>query len=50
MQPYKRMYLVLFHAVTDALSLLPDNHPAAEILRSGQQKAEEIYIDEGEDE
>ena len=50
MQTYKRMYLVLFHAVTDALSLLPEHHPAAEVLRRGQQTAEEIYIDEGEDE
>lgn len=39
MQPYKKMYLVLFHAVTDALSLLPADHPAAEILRRGQQTA-----------
>ena len=49
MQLYRRMYLVLFHAVTDALALLPEYHLAAEILRAGQQKAEDIYIEEGED-
>jgi len=41
---YKKMYLHLFNAVTDALELLPDNNSAAQLLRTAQIFCEELYI------
>lgn len=38
MADYKKMYLTLFHATTDAISR----------LQEAQQKAEELYIQSGE--
>lgn len=49
MNIYKKMYFLLFHAITDALGALPDVHPASVILRRAQQQAEELYIEAGED-
>lgn len=46
---YKKMYHVLFNAITDALRLLPENHPAARILKQTQRQTEEMYITQGED-
>ena len=48
MEPYKKMYLCLFHAITDALELLPEKEKAAALLREAQKKAEEMYITAGE--
>lgn len=48
---YKSMYLSLFNAVTDALKVLKANPQEAEIiLKSAQQKCEEIYMEASEDE
>lgn len=44
MHPYDTMYFCLFNAITDALSLLPEDHAAAVLLRQAQQQAEELYI------
>ena len=46
---YKKMYLILFNAITDALRQLPENHRAARILKQAQQHTEEMYIAMGED-
>ena len=46
---YKKMYLTLFNAITDALKLINGNSPAAKILIAAQQKTEEIYISQDED-
>ena len=50
MEEYKRMYLVLFHAATDALTAMEQQNYglAAQFLRRGQQEAEEIYLSEEE--
>ncbi len=44
--PYKKMYLQLFNAITDALALLEagDADSAAQILASAQQRGEDLYI------
>ena len=44
MDLYKKMYFILFNAITDALAILPPEHPAAFVLRRAQQTTEEIYI------
>jgi len=46
---YKRMYLILFNAITDALRQLPEEHPAAAMLRQAQQRTEDIYTTMGAD-
>lgn len=48
MNVYKRMYLLLFNAVTDAIALLPERHPVRVSLMKAQQACEEIYMDDGE--
>lgn len=47
---YKKMYLTLFNAITDALRLMEKGNPAgaAEVLKRAQQSTEEIYIEAGE--
>lgn len=47
---YKKMYLHLFNAVTDALEFLPEENSAARILKAAQQYCEELYIRQGEEE
>lgn len=47
---YKKMYLHLFNAVTDALTLLPEENNAARLLREAQKYCEELYIRQGEEE
>lgn len=46
---YKKMYLHLFNAVTDALELLPEDNRAAQLLRTAQMVCEELYIQQGEE-
>ena len=46
---YKKMYLHLFNAVTDALELLPEDNGAAQLLRTAQIVCEELYIQQGEE-
>lgn len=48
---YKKMYLTLFNAITDALRLMEKGNPAgaAEILKRAQRDTEEMYIEAGED-
>ncbi len=41
---YKKMYLILFNAITDALNC-ESKMQADEILRNAQINAEEIYIE-----
>ena len=43
---YKKMYLLLFHAITDALKLLETGNiwDARRRLIRAQQDAEEVYI------
>ena len=50
MPDYKKMYLLLFNAITDALIELESQNPgrAALILQKAQADAEEIYIQEEE--
>lgn len=52
MDSYKKMYLHLFNAVTDALEAMQaDNFGvAAEILKDAQLACEEIYLDAEDDE
>ena len=47
MPDYKKMYLLLFNAVTDALDQLGRQNLgcAAEILKKAQADAEEVYIE-----
>jgi len=45
---YKKMYLHLFNAVTDALRLMPGSIKAAELLRQAQSDCEEMYMEGGE--
>lgn len=44
---YRKMYLTLFNSITSALECLAQNsyERAGEILKEGQIKAEEIYLD-----
>ena len=46
---YKKMYLHLFNAVTDALGLLAEDDRAAQLLRNAQTVCEELYIQQGEE-
>ncbi len=46
---YKKMYLTLFNAITDALEHIDTDSPAAKILIAAQQKTEEIYISQEDD-
>ena len=45
--PYKKMYLCLFNAITDALQELEkqNSSSAKNILQSAQQRTEEMYVD-----
>ena len=47
---YKKMYLLLFNRITDALEALKKSNysQAEEILRSAQTDAENLYIEGGE--
>ena len=45
MPNYKAMYLSLFNSVTNAIETLSN---ATEALKEAQKKAEEIYINSGE--
>ena len=47
MPDYKRMYLLLFNAITDALSMVERGKLAAaiETLRRAQRETEEMYIE-----
>lgn len=44
---YKKMYLTLFNAITDALELLKKGNSAeaAALLRRAQRSTEDIYIE-----
>lgn len=44
---YKKMYLCLFNAVTDALRELEKHniHTVKNILQTAQQRTEEMYVD-----
>ena len=46
MPDYKKMYLLLFNAITDALENLADNNygAARDLLIAAQQQTEELYI------
>ena len=48
---YKKMYLLLFNRMTDALKALEncDYGQAAKILRTAQTEAEALYISSDED-
>ncbi len=46
---YKKMYLTLFNAITDALEHIDADSPAAKILIAAQQKTEEICISQEDD-
>ena len=47
MPGFKKLYLMLFNAVTDALRLMKAGREqeAAEVLRRAQQVCEELYIE-----
>ena len=46
MEEYKKMYLLLFSAITDALEQMEKQNygTAKDLLIAAQQQAEEIYI------
>ena len=46
MEEYKKMYLLLFNAITDALEQMEKQNygTAKDLLITAQQKAEEIYM------
>ena len=46
---YKKMYLHLFNAVTDALKFIPRDNKGAELLRTAQIFCEELYIQQEEE-
>ena len=46
---YKKMYLTLFNAITDALEHIDVDSTAAIILIAAQQKTEEISISQEDD-
>ena len=52
MYVYKKMYLALFNAVTDALAALDRRDPtlARQLLVEAQRAAEETFLNEAEDE
>ena len=47
---YKKLYLTLFNALTDAIDCLDrqDSEAARAILIQAQQQAEELYLDQAE--
>ena len=47
MEPYKKMYTLLFNAITDALKHIDEANYglAAEILKRAQQEAEDRFLD-----
>ena len=49
MEEYKKMYLLLFNTITDALEQMEQQNygSAKETLIAAQQQAEEIYITAG---
>ena len=51
MQIYKKAYLKMFNAVTDALNALQsgESDKAIELLIRAQQDAEEMYLSDGDD-
>ena len=46
MTDYKKMYSILFNAITDAVELFQKCQPleAVEALKTAQQKTEEMYM------
>ena len=48
---YKKLYLKLFNAVTDAIALVEEGRPmtAKDMLISAQQDCEELYIRQEEE-
>ena len=50
MTDYQKMYLLLFNAITDALTLAERGKlaDALELLRRAQTEAEEIYVETSE--
>lgn len=48
MADYEKMYLHLFNRITDAIEAIEKCNygEAADILRSAQRKAEDIYLDD----
>ena len=48
MEIYKKMYLRLFNAVTDALEAIQNKEDAAAVLIKAQQDCEEMYINADE--
>ena len=52
MADYKKMYAVLFNAITDALDALQAQNPvlAAVLLVQAQQHTETLYIESSDDE
>lgn len=51
MDQYKKPYLILFNAITDAIKMLKENRAvdAMEILYTSQMKSEETFISFGEE-
>lgn len=51
MEPYQKMYVTLFNAITDALELMENENSADAIalLKRAQQSTEEQYIEAGEE-
>jgi len=47
MQIYQKMYLLLFNAVTDALSSMEQQNfgQAAQLLKNAQADCEELFLD-----
>lgn len=52
MEPYRKMYTLLFNAATDALKQMENANYglAAELLRKAQQDTENLYLDAEADE
>ena len=47
MPDYRKMYYILFNAITDAVELLDTTSHAAYKLRTAQMQCENIYIEDG---
>lgn len=46
MSDYKKLYLILFNAITDALNMIDESKIKTKtILKSAQKKTEELYIE-----
>ena len=47
MDPYKTMYHILFHAITDALADLDEGEllHSRKLLKEAQQRAESFYLE-----